>query len=78
MTIHAILLDIVCSSRALGDYGESDPDLWDHNPRHYHYAIVTVGEVGVEPTPADFQSAASTELASLPNRVDLARVELAS
>ena len=32
-----------------------------------HYTIVTVGEVGVEPTPADFQSAASTELASLPN-----------
>ena len=59
--------------RFIGDYGELNPDLWDHNPRHYHYAIVTVGEVGVEPTHVDFQSTASTELASLPKPYDSAR-----
>lgn len=29
-----------------------------------------MGQVGVEPTPADFQSAASTELASVPKRLE--------
>lgn len=38
------------------------------------YTTATVGSVGVEPTPADFQSAASTELAYFPrNYSDLAR-----
>lgn len=29
-----------------------------------------MGQVGVEPTPADFQSAASTELASVPKHLE--------
>ena len=42
------------SANCSGDYWELNPDLRNHNPGHYHYAIVTMGRDGVEPSPSGF------------------------
>ena len=59
----------------IGDYWELNPDLRNHNPGHYHYAIVTVGRDGVEPSPSGFsdQCYRPRKLSSqiVPNRIEL-------